>query len=62
MQGGVPLSAEFAPGPAGLGLRLHLASLAEVDVTGAVPKAVTLHDLQIGRTDRGSFCAVTIDV
>lgn len=61
-QGGVPLVAELAPSPAGLGLRLHLASVADVDVTGAVPKAVTLHNLQIGRTDRGWFCAVTVDV
>jgi SHS2 domain-containing protein len=61
-QGGVPLDVEFTPVPDGLGLALQLAPLDEVEITGAVPKAVTLHDLRFDRSDAGWSCAVTIDV
>jgi SHS2 domain-containing protein len=61
-QGTVPIDTDVVPGPAGPGMRLHLAPVADVGTTGAVPKAVTLHDLRFDRLDRGWFCAVTIDV
>jgi SHS2 domain-containing protein len=58
----VPCAVEFAPEPGGLAVRWHLASLRDVEIVGAVPKAVTLHDLRFEQTDRGWTCAVTIDV
>jgi SHS2 domain-containing protein len=61
-QGAVPIDTEVVPGPDGPAMRLHLAPVADVRPTGAVPKAVTLHDLRFGRTDGGWSCAVTIDV
>jgi SHS2 domain-containing protein len=61
-RGGVPLHAELVPRPYGLGLALNLATVDEVEVTGAVPKAVTLHELRFERADAGWSCAVTIDV
>jgi SHS2 domain-containing protein len=61
-QGGVPLHIELTPAPAGLGLVLHLAALDDVEFVGAVPKAVTLHDLRFDRSAAGWSCAVTIDV
>jgi len=61
-QGGVPLQVECVPGAAALGLRLHLAAVDDVEITGAVPKAVTLHELRFARSEAGWSCAVTIDV
>jgi SHS2 domain-containing protein len=61
-RGDVPIDAEVVPGPEGPQMRLHLTPVAEVATTGAVPKAVTLHDLRFDRVDRGWSCAVTIDV
>jgi SHS2 domain-containing protein len=61
-QGAVPIDTELVPGPDGPAMRLHLAPVADVRPTGAVPKAVTLHDLRFGSTDGGWSCAVTIDV
>ena len=61
-QGAVPIDTEVVAGADGPGMRLHLAPVAEVRPIGAVPKAVTLHDLRFGRTDGGWSCAVTIDV
>jgi SHS2 domain-containing protein len=61
-QGSVPLDVEVAPRTGGIGLRLHLAPAHEVDIIGAVPKAVTLHDLRFDRSDAGWSCSVTIDV
>lgn len=43
-------------------MRLHLPPVADVVTTGAVPKAVTLHDMRLDRVDGGRFCVVTIDV
>jgi SHS2 domain-containing protein len=58
-QGAVPVEADVAPGPR---LRLHLVPVTDVVITGAAPKAVTLHELRLDRVDGGWFCAVTIDV
>jgi SHS2 domain-containing protein len=61
-QGAVPIGTEVVRGPDGPGVQLHLTPVADVRSTGAVPKAVTLHELRFGRTDGGWSCAVTIDV
>ena len=61
-QGEVPIGTEVVPGPDGPAMRLHLAPVADTRPIGAVPKAVTLHDLRFGRTDGGWSCTVTIDV
>jgi SHS2 domain-containing protein len=61
-QGAVPIDTEVVPGPNGPAMQLHLAPVADARPIGAVPKAVTLHDLRFGRTDRGWSCTVTIDV
>ena len=61
-QGAVPIDTEVVPGPNGPAMRLHLAPVVDARPIGAVPKAVTLHDLRFGRTDGGWSCAVTIDV
>ncbi|HYB88851.1 MAG TPA: archease [Streptosporangiaceae bacterium] len=47
----------------GIDLTLHLAGLDQVEITGAVPKAVCLSGLRCGRDESGRWsCAVTIDV
>lgn len=43
-------------------LRLGLAPVEDVELTGAVPKAVALHELHFGPGDQGWSCTVTIDV
>lgn len=59
---GLPCAVELAPEPGGLTVRWHLAPVREVELVGAVPKAVTLHELRFERTDGGWECGVTIDV
>ncbi|WP_141578018.1 archease [Actinomadura sp. WMMA1423] len=57
------LGAEIAEAPdGGLTARLPAGDAAEAAGTGAVPKAVSLHDLRFDRDARGCSCAVTIDV
>ena len=47
----------------GIDLTLELASLDQVEITGAVPKAVALSGLRCGRDETGRWsCTVTIDV
>ncbi|GAA3768673.1 archease [Streptomyces phyllanthi] len=45
----------------GLDVRLAVADLAAVEITGAVPKAVSWHELHIGPGPYGWSCSVTID-
>jgi SHS2 domain-containing protein len=45
----------------GLDVRLALAGLADVEITGAAPKGVSWHGLRIGPDPYGWSCAVTID-
>ena len=59
---GLPCAVEFAPEPGGLAIWWHLAPVRDVEFVGAVPKAVTLHELRFERTDGGWECGVTIDV
>lgn len=45
----------------GLDVRLAVAELTAVEITGAAPKAVSWHELHIGAGPYGWSCAVTID-
>lgn len=63
VDGAVVLDAALAGAPdGGFTARLATGDAAEAVGTGAVPKAVSLHDLRFGRDARGWSCAVTIDV
>lgn len=62
--GQVPVDVEVDTADApddGLDVRLAVAELAAVEITGAVPKAVSWHELRIGPDPYGWSCAVTID-
>lgn len=61
-RGVVPCRADLTPGPAGIEMRLHVVPVRAVELTGAVPKAVTLHDLQLGPGTGGWRGAATVDV
>ncbi|MEV6693838.1 archease [Micromonospora sp. NPDC051196] len=46
----------------GLRVRWGVTGTGEVELTGAVPKAVSLHELRFGGDEEGWSCAVTLDV
>lgn len=58
----VPLTADVEPGTNGVTVRLQLTAVDGVKLTGAVPKAVTLHALHVTRGSDGWSCGVTVDV
>jgi SHS2 domain-containing protein len=58
----VPLDTEVEPCSNGVRIRLQLAAVDGVELTGAVPKAVTLHQLHITNSPGGWSCGVTVDV
>ena len=60
--GEVPVAVGVAPAADGLRVRFGLAPLSPDRVVGAAPKAVTLHELEFGRTDGHWRCTVTLDV
>lgn len=63
VDGEIALSADAAAAPGGgLRVRLSLGDAAQAAETGAVPKAVSLHDLRFGGDESGWSCAVTVDV
>ncbi|RCW44498.1 SHS2 domain-containing protein [Halopolyspora algeriensis] len=59
---GLPVRAGAESCDGGVRMRFHLADLRQVDITGAVPKAVTWHELRFRRHETGWSCAATIDV
>ncbi|MCK7622218.1 archease [Streptomyces sp. RS10V-4] len=61
-RGEVPVEVEVAAVPGGVRAVLELADLAALPVTGAAPKAVTLHGLVCGRGPGGWRCSVILDV
>jgi SHS2 domain-containing protein len=61
-RGAVPCHTDLTPGPTGVEIRLHLVPVAGVELVGAAPKAVTLHDLRFEHADGGWRCGVTVDV
>jgi SHS2 domain-containing protein len=59
-RGAAPVHTEVEPG--GLRLRFGVAPVEDVELTGAVPKAVALHELHFGPGEQGRSCTVTTDV
>ncbi|MFI7407354.1 archease [Streptomyces sp. NPDC049627] len=62
VDGRVPVDLEADTTDGDLDVRLALADLADVEVTGATPKGVSWHGLHIGPDPYGWSCAVTVDV
>lgn len=60
--GSVPVGALVEPVEGGADVRFRLVPTDEVTQTGAVPKAVSLHELHMGPGPEGWSCAVTLDV
>ncbi|MEV2242378.1 archease [Micromonospora sp. NPDC049891] len=59
----LPLASEVTDDAGGgLSIRWRTSATAELELTGAVPKAVSLHELRFGRDGEGWSCAVTLDV
>jgi SHS2 domain-containing protein len=59
----LPLATEVTDdGAGGLLVRWHTTATTELELTGAVPKAVSLHELRFGPDAEGWSCAVTLDV
>jgi len=62
--GEIPVAVAVRPAPdGGVILVLRLADLSEVEITGAAPKAASLHDLCCAPDAAGRWsCGITIDV
>ena len=62
--GEIPVAVTVRPAPdGGIILVLPLADLSEAEVTGAAPKAASLHDLRFAPNATGRWsCGITIDV
>ncbi|MGN9779632.1 archease [Micromonospora sp. H33] len=61
--GELPLRTEVTDdGAGGLRVRWHTVGTDAVELIGAVPKAVALHELRFGPDGPGWSCAVTLDV
>jgi SHS2 domain-containing protein len=60
--GQVPLRTDVSTVDDGLDVRLEMADPDTVEVTGAAPKAVSLHELRFAAGEAGWSCAVTVDV
>ncbi|TYC05490.1 archease [Micromonospora sp. WP24] len=59
----LPLTTEVADdGRGGLRVRWRVTHTDAVELIGAVPKAVSLHELRFGPDEAGWSCAVTLDV
>ncbi|MFI2433259.1 archease [Streptomyces sp. NPDC018693] len=61
VRGRVPVDVEVEPADGDVEVRLAVAELADVEITGAAPKGVSWHGLRIGPDPYGWSCAVTID-
>ncbi|WP_026254709.1 archease [Salinispora arenicola] len=61
--GELPLRTEVRDdGAGGLHVRWQTTDTGEMELIGAVPKAVSLHELRFGPDAAGWACAVTVDV
>lgn len=58
----IPRAMEVCREASALRVALAMADVSQVTIIGAVPKAVSLHQLSFGRDDAGWHCAVTLDV
>ncbi|MFB7631099.1 archease [Streptomyces sp. NPDC056149] len=61
-QNEAPVEAELTPVRGGLRALLSMTDIGSLPVTGAAPKAVTLHGLSCGSGPDGWRCSVTLDV
>ncbi|RLP91227.1 archease [Micromonospora sp. BL4] len=62
-EGALPLDCDVrSTGDGGLRARWRSTSTEAVELVGAVPKAVSLHELRVGPDAAGWSCAVTLDV
>jgi len=59
---GHPVGVEVYAAGGGVLCRFVMADVESVRPVGAVPKAVTLHDLRLARGPAGWTCSVTLDV
>ncbi|MFI6576416.1 archease [Nocardiopsis sp. NPDC050513] len=61
-RGLLPSATEARATPTGLRVRFAMADADTVEAVGAVPKAVSLHQLRCERGPEGWWCSVTVDV
>ena len=61
-EGQLPASADVRAGDGILDVRLRMAGPDRIETFGAIPKAVSLHDLRFERGEEGWSCGVTLDV
>lgn len=62
VEGLLPVDAEVTEAGGGLDVRLRMVGSDRVELVGAVPKAVSLHELCFARDAAGWSCRVTLDV
>ncbi|GGU49041.1 hypothetical protein GCM10010274_41920 [Streptomyces lavendofoliae] len=62
VDGDVPVDVEVETVEGGLDVRMAVTDVASVPITGAVPKAVSWHELRLAPDPYGWSCAVTVDV
>lgn len=60
--GEVPVDVEVEPVDGGVEIRFAMADATHLPQTGAIPKAVSLHELRFGPGPSGWRCSVTLDV
>jgi SHS2 domain-containing protein len=58
----VPVDVEVEPVDGGVDVRFAMVDAVSLPQVGAVPKAVSWHDLRLARGDQGWWCSVTLDV
>lgn len=58
----VPLSAEIESGEGGDAVWFEVTDVDQVELVGAVPKAISLHELEVDAGPDGWSCRVTVDV
>lgn len=60
--GEVPVAVQVTPVPDGVEIRLDMAPVEGLEQVGAVPKAVSLHDLRLDHGPAGWTCSVLLDL
>jgi SHS2 domain-containing protein len=60
--GELPVATEVWPAAGGVRVRFAMAGVESVAAVGAIPKAVSLHDLTVRQGPDGWMCSVTVDV
>jgi SHS2 domain-containing protein len=61
-EGEIPVAVQVRLAPEGLHARFTMTDVGSVQSVGAVPKAVSLHELAVTRGPEGWSCSVTVDV